>query len=288
MSDERIEELAALYAFDLLEGTEKATLEAALDRDAVLRCLVSELRTSTTALARLAPQATPSAALRQRVLAIPTSTNRSVPPTSTPVTPPPLIPFRLPAWTGWAAAAGLAIATGWFAQLYVATEGELVAARESTAFARIETESVRQLLEAERLLAQRHVLDQRTAESRVAQLQQQADLAQLKITSLASLLGNSPEAQAIAVWNPAAQQGILTVEKLPALAADKDYQLWVVDPQYPIPVDGGVFTVDPTTGAARLEFRPKQPVAQVAKFAISLERKGGVAKAEGPMVLLSP
>ena len=62
----------------------------------------------------------------------------------------------------------------------------------------------------------------------------------------------------------------------------------MVDPQYPIPVDGGVFTVDTASGTARLAFRTKQPVAQVAKFAISLERKGGVPKAEGPMVLLSP
>ncbi len=287
MIDERTEESAALYAFDLLEGADKAAFEAALTRKPGLRILVDELRATTTALGGLVPNAAPSAALRERVLAIPTRSSRTDRPTTAPAMAP-VIPFHLPAWTGWAVAAGFAVATGWFAQLYVATEGELVAAREGAAFARIETESVRQLLEAERLLAQRHILDQRTAESRVAQLQQQADLAQLKITSLASLLGNSPEAQAIAVWSPAAQQGVLTVEKLPALAADRDYQLWVVDPQYPIPVDGGVFTVDPSTGSARLEFRPKQPVAQVAKFAISLERKGGVPKAEGPMVLLSP
>lgn len=112
------------------------------------------------------------------------------------------------------------------------------------------------------------------------------DLAQFKIATLASLLHNSPKALAVAVWNPTTQQGILSVEQLPALAADEDYQLWLVDPQYPIPVDGGVFTVDPKTGVARLDFKPGKPVAQVAKFAISRERKGGVVKAEGPIVLL--
>jgi anti-sigma-K factor RskA len=80
---------------------------------------------------------------------------------------------------------------------------------------------------------------------------------------------------------------LLTVDHLPALADDRDYQLWVIDPQYPIPVDGGVFRVDPATGQARYSFRADKPIKTVAQFAVSLERRGGVAKAEGPMVLLS-
>jgi anti-sigma-K factor RskA len=129
--------------------------------------------------------------------------------------------------------------------------------------------------------------DQRVSDL-TRQLAAQGTLADYKIATLASLLGNSPQALAVAVWNPANQEGVLTVQKLPALAADQDYQLWVVDPQYPIPVDGGVFRVDPATGEARLNFRPNLPVKTVAKFAVSLERKGGVPKAEGPMVLIGP
>ncbi len=120
------------------------------------------------------------------------------------------------------------------------------------------------------------------------QLAAQGTLADYKISTLASLLGNSPQALAVAVWNPANQEGVLTVQKLPALAADKDYQLWIVDPQYPIPVNGGVFRVDPTTGETRVNFRADQPIKSIAKFAVSLERKGGVPKAEGQMVLLTP
>jgi anti-sigma-K factor RskA len=281
MIDERTEEVTALYALDLLEGQERLAFDATLRRDSGLRKLADELRQFSAALVAFAPAASPSAALRARVLAIP---GRS----ATAQAEAKILPFRLPIWSAWAAAAGFAVAAGWFSQLYVATEAELVAAREGAAVARVESDSTRQLLEAERLLGQRQIFELRTADLRIAQLQQQADLASFKISSLASLLGESSEAQAIAVWSPAAQQGVLTVEKVPALAADKDYQLWVVDPQYPIPVDGGVFVVDPDSGTARLEFRPKQPVAQVAKFAVSLERKGGVPKAEGPMVLLSP
>ena len=118
------------------------------------------------------------------------------------------------------------------------------------------------------------------------QLKTEGDLANFKITTLASLLKNSPQALAVAVWNPTKQEGVLHVEKLPALAADKDYQLWVVDPQYPNPVDGGVFAVDPKTGEARVQFTGKQRIAAINAFAVTLERKGGVAKAEGPFVLL--
>ena len=81
---------------------------------------------------------------------------------------------------------------------------------------------------------------------------------------------------------------MLRVEKLPALAPDKDYQLWLIDPQYPIPVDGGVFTVDPASGAASYAFKAGKPVRAITKFAVSLERKGGVPRAEGPMVLFGP
>ena len=216
-----------------------------------------------------------------------------------------VVPFRLPSWTAWAAAVCFILATGYFAIANFNTRSTFGALRESERLARIESQSLRNLLEAERLISRRQIetlklaqtettalrstLDSERASSaaQIAALTQQSALADLKIASLASLAGNTPEARAIAVWNPSTQEGVLSVSKLPALAKDKDYQLWVIDPQYPIPVDGGVFQVDPTSGAARISFKPNKAIKAVAKFAVSLERKGGVPKAEGPMVLLS-
>jgi anti-sigma-K factor RskA len=105
------------------------------------------------------------------------------------------------------------------------------------------------------------------------------------VSALASLAGNSPEAQAIAVWDPDQQAGLLSFEKIPAIADHQDYQIWVIDPAYQNPVNGGVFHVA-RDGAVSLAFRPDQPVTKATAFAISLERKGGVPKAEGPIVLL--
>ena len=69
MIDERHEELAALYALDLLESAELASFESLLARDSALRDLVRELRDAGATLAHLAPHAEPPVALRARILA---------------------------------------------------------------------------------------------------------------------------------------------------------------------------------------------------------------------------
>jgi len=281
MIDEHHEELAALHACGLLEGAELADFETRLAGDPALARLERELRESASQLSFLAPPARPSPELRARLLArLETAAAWRAQGSA--------VSFRLPAWLPWAAAACLALTSAWFGQLYLGSRFEAAALRDQQALADFQLRSTRNHLEAERLIARHQVsavTEQVAALER--QLKAQGDLANFKISTLASLLGNSPQALAIAVWNPARQEGVLVVEKMPALASDKDYQLWLVDPQYPIPVDGGVFTVDPATGEAHVAFKAGKPVKSVARFAVSLERKGGVPKAEGPMVLLS-
>jgi anti-sigma-K factor RskA len=338
MIDERHEEAATLYVFDLLEGAELAAFEAELTRNAELRQLVDRLRETAAPLALTAPQASPSPALRARVLASiaaqPRGSASAAPNRSTPDN---VVRVNFTSWLGWAAAACLAVTAAYFANQYVDTRGELVALRNDVEMTRVESQTLRQQLEAERILASRQITDlqkasdlaradwekarqdlesQRTAvqtqiaelrkageaagtemqalrkqleterlaaTQQIASLQKAGDVANLKIAKLADLLGNSPQAVAIAVWNPLQQQGVLNVENLPVLQRDQDYQLWVIDPRYQNPVNGGVFTVD-EKGVARVEFRPDQPVTAVTTFAISRERKGGVPKAEGPIV----
>ncbi|HTJ79264.1 MAG TPA: anti-sigma factor [Rariglobus sp.] len=297
MIDERKEEAAALYALDLLEGAELSAFEAELAADRELRHLVDRLRETSAGVALLAPPAAPSAFLRERIMAA--AADRST------TRPDHVVPFILPAWAGWAAAACFIIATGYFVVANFNTRSQFDSLRENARLSAIEIKNLNNILEAERLIskqqiaslkgAQTDIADLRAklateraeASAQIADLLHQNALADLKIASLASLAGNSPQAQAIAVWNPKTQEGVLSVAKLPALASDKDYQLWVIDPAYPNPVDGGVFQVDPATGDARVNFKPNKDVKFAAKFAVSLERKGGVPKAQGPIVLLS-
>ncbi|MGH8020976.1 MAG: anti-sigma factor [Opitutaceae bacterium] len=120
----------------------------------------------------------------------------------------------------------------------------------------------------------------------VAALEERGAVDRLAIAVLSSQLQDSPEARAVCVWDDERQEGLLTVENLPPPPADKDYQLWVVDPSYGTPVDGGVFNTS-EDGSFRYRFHPNQPIRSANVFAVSLERQGGVPKAEGPMVLMS-
>jgi anti-sigma-K factor RskA len=284
MIAERQEELAALGAVDLLSPAEQAEFDAAVAADPALAALLASFRSTAAELAHSAPPVVPPALLKTRILA---SLSNQTSPVSARSSRGIVIPFT--SWIGLAAAACFALTTAYFGQAFLTERASVAALRDQQTLAELALRGATNQLEAERLIGRRELAarDQRVTDL-TRQLAAQGTLADYKIATLASLLGNSPQALAVAVWNPANQEGVLTVQKLPALAADKDYQLWVVDPQYPIPIDGGVFRVDPATGEARLNFRPNLPVKTVAKFAVSLERKGGVPKAEGPMVLIGP
>jgi anti-sigma-K factor RskA len=130
------------------------------------------------------------------------------------------------------------------------------------------------------LVAQRADLQRR-----VSAIEHRDVLAQIHIASLTSKLRSAPNANAVIVWDEKKQRGILKVTKLPPNDEDRDYQLWLVDPRYKNPVDGGVFHVS-NEGVQSISFQPKATVREAKGFAISLERKGGVTKAEGPIVLL--
>ncbi|HEX3729105.1 MAG TPA: anti-sigma factor [Opitutaceae bacterium] len=311
MIDERHEEFASLYAFGLLEGAELAAFEAELVRDAELRRYVAELRETAAALAHAAPPATPPPALRARVLA-----SAAGQPAARVLSFPALIP--------WALAASLAVAATGASSLYLSKRSENTLLRGQQRLAQIEVASVRNQLEADRIVHQRELADARqglaaagrqladsqkqmgemrgatdqlrrqveNASRQVAALDQklksETDLAKYKIAALVSMLGNSPQAMAVAVWNPMEQQGMLKVSKLPMPAAGKDYQLWVFDPQYGSqPVNAGIFQMDPATGEAHVKFTASEKIMTPAKFAVSLEQKGGMPSPHGPIVLLS-
>jgi len=130
------------------------------------------------------------------------------------------------------------------------------------------------------------VADRERTKKVVRELESRDVYAQTQIATLSSQLESAPRATAVVVWDEQKQQGVLKVLDVPPTAADRDYQLWVVDPKYKQPVSAGVFGVD-KSGVTKITFKPDSPVTTVKAFAVSLERKGGVPKAEGPMVLLS-
>ncbi len=71
-------------------------------------------------------------------------------------------------------------------------------------------------------------------------------------------------------------RGYFMTNKLPALAANQDYQLWYISKSGP--VDAGVFQVD-QEGYGVIEIRNlPQNLSEISAFAVTLEPKGGSAK----------
>lgn len=373
MIDERQEELAALYAFDQLEGDERTRFEADLARDPALQSLVRQFRETASTLAHTAA-VKPPPNLKARVLATISTPSAQTPADN--VIRPAASAFRT--FLPWSLAACLALAAAGLGSLYVSERAAATRYRQQHALADVALQSTRQQLEAERLVTRRQLqdLDQQlaTANTALAQarnqvdaavkeldasksqlasastqsaernrrltdleqqlsrartqvaererqvarlneridalthastdlstqldsakaqvakltndLQVQAELADFKITLLASMVPDVAQARAVAVWDPKKQEGVLKVTGLPPLTPAQDYQLWVVAPGYQDPLDGGVFTVDPKTGEQTLNFKTNQPATAVNAFAITREKKGGVPKSAGPMLLV--
>ncbi|MCX6948584.1 MAG: anti-sigma factor [Opitutae bacterium] len=276
MITERQEELAALHAFDLLEAAEKLAFVTELAANPELQVLVAQLTATAATLALSGAQLNPPAELKQAVLAACSAASLIQPDQPMDAK---IVSFSFFKLIPWAAAATLALATAWFARESTMLRDENSALRTERQLAEVAYKMAQNQLSSRSLLAEKMIA------SLGDKLHRAEDLARLKVTALASLAGNTKEAQVIAVWDPEQQLGLLTMEKLPAIADTQDYQIWIVDPAYPNPVDGGVFHVS-QSGRVILPFKPAQPVARAAAFAISLEKKGGVPVAVGPIVLL--
>jgi anti-sigma-K factor RskA len=108
----------------------------------------------------------------------------------------------------------------------------------------------------------------------VAKLRESNRLAAVRIALLDSLVSAYPKAVAVSVWDNDRQNGVFIVKNLKPAPANKDYQLWIIDPKYPSPVDAGVFQVD-AKGDLRQEFRAKAPIESAKQFAVTIEKKGG-------------
>ena len=258
MIDERTEEQASLYALGLLPSGEAREFEKLLSADAELRQLVDGLGRTAEAIAFSAAPAAPLPGLKSRILAqAEGGRTKNIIPLSRPATGP-------LHWLSWGLAAALVGVTG-----ILVLENRLL--RRENQSLEIHAGNSSQL--TERL------------SSRINELRRKDQMSQMRIAMLGSLLENAPKAVAVSVWDSNRQKGVLVVENLTPLPPDKDYQLWLIDAKYPGPVDAGVFRVD-EKGKVRFEFTSKLPVMNFDKIAVTQERKGGVAKPEGKMVLL--
>jgi anti-sigma-K factor RskA len=119
----------------------------------------------------------------------------------------------------------------------------------------------------------------------VAALQQRDLLSRIRIAALQSQVDEYAKTSAIVVWNPDRQNGVLQFERLPALPANRDYQMWVIDPKQPQPVSAGLIpkSSDPER---RVAFWPTKSVGATPKFAVSIEPAGGSNVPRGQIIFV--
>ena len=276
MIDEPRHDLAIEYVFGNIEGDARQEFEAWLQSDAELRALVDELTETAGALALAVPQHQPSAALRQRVLAITRGESPAPAPPSA----------RQTGWIPWALAAGLAIACTLAASDRARWRSEARQVQSALRSAQADRDQAKKLAGQVRLVelqAKTH-LDQ-IAELRdaVVKLRARDTLAQVKIATLTAQVAEFAKAGVILVWDAQEQRGVIQLANLPKPATGKDYQLWVIDPKYPAPVSAGVLLMA-DAGPTRVSFQADQLIERAEKFAISLEPAGGVASVAGPII----
>ena len=272
MISEDQQDQAALYALGLLDADEAAACERALVADGELRALVEDFRDAAASLVQ-ASAVTPPAGLRERVLSRVAAEAKAVDePASGKVVAMP--PPRRWVWVPWAAAAVLALACTLLGTL-------------SWKLRREETRGHRRLAEATRQL------DEATQKARLAEAARatEAGSALLRVSYCA--LQPVPAAQqtgpqAAVLWDAATRRGRLQIQKLPPPGTGKDYQLWTVETGHKNPVSAGVVRLN-ADGGATVDFQPgagDDADAAVAAFALSVERAGGAANNEGPILFL--
>ena len=253
------QEQACLYALGALRSDETAAFELALRDTAELQAFTRRLQKVSLALALDTPLNIPPAELKARLLAaLPAAEVLAT--DFFPTESPRMVRFTWPPWT---LAACVTVLCG-------------VLAVQKRA---LREESIR--LGATVQQQQFWVTD---LQNDLAALSAQDQVAQLRIALLGSRLESAPQAVAVSLWDAEQQKGVLVVQNLTPLPTDRDYQLWVIDPHLGTPVDAGLFSVD-AKGAVRFRFQPKTAVRSAEKFAVTLERKGGVPAPQGPMVL---
>lgn len=286
MSPDELEEQASLYALGLLEGEELDAFECALANDPALAALVTEFETTSTHFALTVPIAEPPPGVQGVVMREISDLQRSTQPASVAGSPARSVPI----WIPWALAAGFAIFAGILAWSAKSRIDQAVLEVTNRFASLIEQNSSLQgriaEMEAERTRLEARISTLEAEKSqlglRIASLEARDPLADIRPLAFAAQPEAPQAAEVAAVWDARRQTGVLDLSKLPAAAADKDYQLWMIPAGSTLPISAGVIS----TASPQANFRAPRPLPQVATLAISLEPKGGSEAPRGPIIYI--
>jgi len=141
-------------------------------------------------------------------------------------------------------------------------------------FTRVDAQSLKQQLEAERILSARQLADLKNAPALDS-------LWFVRLTPPAEAV--LPMARAIIAWQPAAAAGILLAEQLPSPAPDEEYRLWLENASGQRS-DLGVIAVSPTD-TAPVKFFAAASIDKSARFILTNERKTSATASISSVIL---
>jgi anti-sigma-K factor RskA len=144
--------------------------------------------------------------------------------------------------------------------------------KDQTDLNALELRSLHQSIEANRILNDRQMAD----------LQHGSTLDALKVATLSATESGAHDLEAVAVWDPITQEGVLSIRSLPQLGSDQNYQLWLMTADEKVSASGGVFAVN-DQGQAHIHFHLEHPI-EAARVTITRERLGGAPAPSNPIV----
>jgi anti-sigma-K factor RskA len=260
----QFEEDFELYVLEVLDGEDKAAIEAHLAGCAECRAKLENARAWMTLLGLAVPSAAPAAPVRERVLQE-FRAHRVVGGASAAVTS---IPTRRSPWAPlWAlAAVVLLAAAGWL---------RFENGRLSRELAELEAEH-KQLVQDNRRFAAETARAQAALEVLTA-----PETLKVELTAAAA----RPVPHGKAFYN-SSKGLIFYATDLAPLPAGRTYELWLI-PTEGAPVGAGLFNSDPHgNGEVVLPTLPQGLTAKA--FAVTIEPAGGVPAPTGPKVLIGP
>ncbi len=277
MSDERLMQMAPLYALGALDGDDLADFARYLGDSADLQSEVASFEGVIGRMALLHAGAPPASKHRSRTLGaagfFPAAVPDVPPPLASATRPRTAAPRRAPSWLASAAA----LAAVAFAGLFVWQRAQLGDVRREADALRVEAERL-ELEVSQARLQLASVQEQLGREVAFRELVAHRESRQ---TSLAGLPA-APAAAARVVWNPGTQEAVLLAAGLDPAPPGKVYEAWVIAGG--APKAAGTFQVD-RTGKAVLRLPAIEETRAARTFAVTLEPEGGTQAPTGPMVL---
>jgi anti-sigma-K factor RskA len=259
MDCEQLDLLYEEYALGILEGEERAELEAHL-ASGCAKCTpgVARARYVVSQLALAAPDAEPPAALRGKIMDAVRSSTPSTRPVKAPV-PSPVTSIEkpqakrpmFPAWA-WAAAAALALMTGYSIHQMELQTTQLAELRREMNLATQQSQSLQNQLDQGRM---------------VAAIMMSPDSMPLK------LMPKDKNMPMVHAYLNSKMGVAVTADEMPSMPAARALQLWLV-PKNGKPMSAGVFRPD-AQGQVTMVSPVNIPMDEIAALAVTEEPAGG-------------